>query len=67
MNVAFQEKTSNPKIGRVDYDFDEAWCGMCGRKKKATETFTSRKWQVRCRKCGRLVRANPHNKVKKQP
>jgi DNA-directed RNA polymerase subunit RPC12/RpoP len=66
MNVALETKTSDSKIGRLDYDNGDLWCAMCGRKKKPQETKLDKRGRVRCRKCGHLVRANPHNKAKPQ-
>ena len=63
MYLPFERVAEYPKTGRIDYDHgDEAWCGMCGSRRKPNETKVDKCGRILCVKCGRRVRANPHNK-----
>ena len=49
--------------GFIDYG-ERSWCAFCGRKVKPGEESSDKNGRPRCRKCGKPLRQNSHNKVK---
>ena len=59
------EREKSVSKGFIDYG-EQSYCGYCGRKVKHGEEGYAKDGKPIHRKCGRLLRRNPHNKVKTQ-